>query len=1054
MDPWNQGQKRMFSQQRAGHPTMNPHNANHPQNFYQPANAQQFYPNPAGIQGQPDYQPGQNQPGHVSSRPQHFILAATQPLPSQRQMTQAEMDNIRKKKNFEEQQRRLLALKQPGGHSRMGNPLNDLFGKKGSASSFLGSLGNTPRPKDVAPAFSGLPVSGQIVSGFGGTNTGYNSSSLPVTSTSSSPNWNVAPQTNVSSQPGNFEAFKGIAEAKNVQDDFGDFQQNVGNDLSGNVEVSLALGPTSYTPGVSVINQNIEKTSSSGVLVPSTTIGSNSTSSEHSMVQAVATPSIEELMKKSLSLDNEPQSSVKFQKPKLAKVIRSQPSHFTESTKASKWDNLETLSEMFTLPQSALAHAPQVQVHDNQSQLIGSSSDDWSELSGADGTVFPRQGLVQGSLEHTPVKSDHILPSNSWEGGQETLLGGPGALFNPGTQTVQSEPGWGAQGWHDSTNMMPGVPNLPVSQAMTGGPVTTIRSEVLQVLPVAMGHQNQGPVVVEEVIQEPPVDPEQQIYGVRLPGWSKDMTLLPSVYKQIYRICSSDSSDISTSQLYPILLSSDLSRDKLGHIWSQCNKAAPGQLNEQELYLILGMVALAQVGLQVNKLTLEKLASCTTAPIPSFPEKIFQSDVDSMSSVQPPQTTSVESKTLLVGNDTFKNETRIISDTSFEHSLSNKSSVSAIAAKQPDWSKWKTSKAGHVDDKFTDFKVLLPKDRSGSFQGNDSTVLPNLNFATASVVSDPMDSFASFQSSGDMVPVSSGSELTNNGLNTPMSTTTLSDSSVLVGTLKKPVDGSDVSLFPTDTSNNQNAFPEFQSFSSADAGKDNTSNTLGGFTSASGPAPEAYVSLVENKLGYSSAHVMSVPLQASQRYTLTGEDETIDHHEKAWLKCLTSCFAVIMKSCQSLQIISDPNLMNEIFSSSQGISHFSAIIEIYCVSQRVKASVLKSAPNNKKLKESLQNIDNVWKTCLSFQPFKTLLPTQSLNFSGCHVDENEDLNLTCGVCLLNVDKSWVNSMVNKGRSGKLSYGNRFYHTTCANFWCNKVDSVLPALQLNVGNSLI
>ena len=101
-------------------------------------------------------------------------------------------------------------------------------------------------------------------------------------------------------------------------------------------------------------------------------------------------------------------------------------------------------------------------------------------------------------------------------------------------------------------------------------------------------------VPLQDVDQEC-LDPEKQIYGVRLPGWSKDTTLLPAVYKQIYQICSSDSTNIITSQLYPILLSSDLPRDKLGHIWSQCNKVVPGQLNEQELYLILGMIALAQV---------------------------------------------------------------------------------------------------------------------------------------------------------------------------------------------------------------------------------------------------------------------------------------------------------------------------------------------------------------------------------------------------------------------------------------------------------------------------
>jgi hypothetical protein len=104
-------------------------------------------------------------------------------------------------------------------------------------------------------------------------------------------------------------------------------------------------------------------------------------------------------------------------------------------------------------------------------------------------------------------------------------------------------------------------------------------------------------ILAPDVSQETPaVDPEQAIYGVSLPEWSKNTTMLPAVYKQIHKMCSSPSNDmISTSQLYPILLSSDLPNDKLGYIWSKCNKAVPGELNEKELYLILGMVALAQV---------------------------------------------------------------------------------------------------------------------------------------------------------------------------------------------------------------------------------------------------------------------------------------------------------------------------------------------------------------------------------------------------------------------------------------------------------------------------
>ena len=49
----------------------------------------------------------------------------------------------------------------------------------------------------------------------------------------------------------------------------------------------------------------------------------------------------------------------------------------------------------------------------------------------------------------------------------------------------------------------------------------------------------------------------------------------------------------------------------------------------------------------------------------------------------------------------------------------------------------------------------------------------------------------------------------------------------------------------------------------------------------------------------------------------------------------------------------------------------------------------------------------------------------------------------CGVCVLSVD-------VKSDRSGynnqhKLTYGGRQYHSSCANFWVNCVDSTLPSL---------
>mgnify|MGYP007058835815 FL=1 len=71
-------------------------------------------------------------------------------------------------------------------------------------------------------------------------------------------------------------------------------------------------------------------------------------------------------------------------------------------------------------------------------------------------------------------------------------------------------------------------------------------------------------------------------------------------------------------------------------------------------------------------------------------------------------------------------------------------------------------------------------------------------------------------------------------------------------------------------------------------------------------------------------------------------------------------------------------------------------------------------------------------------------PSQScMDFNLHHVTASEDGSMACGICLLNVNKTTTGA--SKTGDSKLMYGGRQYHSTCANFWCNRVDSVLPSL---------
>ena len=64
------------------------------------------------------------------------------------------------------------------------------------------------------------------------------------------------------------------------------------------------------------------------------------------------------------------------------------------------------------------------------------------------------------------------------------------------------------------------------------------------------------------------------------------------------------------------------------------------------------------------------------------------------------------------------------------------------AVKHPDWSKWKTSKAAQIDDKFTDFQIL---------KSNNTSVpasVPNLNWSTTDPSSADLQSLSISRSFG------------------------------------------------------------------------------------------------------------------------------------------------------------------------------------------------------------------------------------------------------------------------------------------------------------------
>lgn len=98
----------------------------------------------------------------------------------------------------------------------------------------------------------------------------------------------------------------------------------------------------------------------------------------------------------------------------------------------------------------------------------------------------------------------------------------------------------------------------------------------------------------------------------QLPNWLwQNSPMLPQIYRVIWDYVKEDRSTINginekylvdTNKVFPLLLTSQLPTEVLGFIWSLANKKYAGQLTEQELYIVLSLIALAQTSYSFNSL--------------------------------------------------------------------------------------------------------------------------------------------------------------------------------------------------------------------------------------------------------------------------------------------------------------------------------------------------------------------------------------------------------------------------------------------------------------------
>ena len=203
-------------------------------------------------------------------------------------------------------------------------------------------------------------------------------------------------------------------------------------------------------------------------------------------------------------------------------------------------------------------------------------------------------------------------------------------------------------------------------------------------------------------------------------------------------------------------------------------------------------------------------------------------------------------------------------------------------------------------------------------------------------------------------------------------------------------------------------------------------------------------------------------------------DDSSNSHLKTWLTALIQINSLISQATDAFTYIPNDAVLEEVLESKEGSNYIKNIVEIYRVYKRIKISHQMYVECNPKVfttnnEENLQinqtedKIEQAWKQLIINLNGKSIIPEKALyDFSkelSKEVEHNKFRQTTdnnCGICLLNISSNHqkFSNHGNPEQNGKLidsvlNHGNRLYHSTCANFWVNRIDLALPKLSETV-----
>ena len=288
----------------------------------------------------------------------------------------------------------------------------------------------------------------------------------------------------------------------------------------------------------------------------------------------------EKLMESSLSnlRDTSPGRSRKMDFKSSSKKSSANPSPLTSvqkttfipTTKARAWTaDGGDFSGVFA------QHAPQQEHQQQATDLLGGGGGAGDDSFGE----FQSVGPGVGSIARTTMSLIDPLGLSSQQGS--------------GTQLSQGS---------SLVDLQPPVPPQQQQQAFQGQPPrigahATTQEQPMARLRAATIHGGGGNTIPTSAYQHPIAStsvaekPQSPTHFSNL-----DPTKFPAVYIEVFKRCSKPGeSFLDTELLFPLLVSSQLPKNVLRDLWSVANREIPGKLNQTELFVLLGLIGLAQV---------------------------------------------------------------------------------------------------------------------------------------------------------------------------------------------------------------------------------------------------------------------------------------------------------------------------------------------------------------------------------------------------------------------------------------------------------------------------